>query len=115
MSKSDDILNSLVWYTQKHGGFVAAWSRIAPDDFTLKATGRHYSKNWANAVLQQIHPGADIDALFPPPKVVPVQNPATVVKPVPASAAKPAGTLSAAQWRSINEADAAAEGRRRRR
>jgi hypothetical protein len=113
MSKSDEVLAKLVAATLQNGGFIAAWERIG-DEFRLKATGQKISKVWANELLQRLHPGSDIDALFPPPRVVPMPKP-VVKKAVPASAAKPAGTLSAAQWRSIIEADAAAEGRKRRR
>lgn len=116
MSRSDDILNRLTAVTRNTGpGFVLAWSRLGTDSFRLNATGEIFTKVWASAVLAEVHPGADIDALCPVPAapVKPASAPAGSKPTV--QAARPAGTLTERQHRSIIEADAAAEGRRRRR
>lgn len=116
MSRGDDILARLVAATRNTGpGFVLAWSRLGPDSFRLSATGETFTKVWASAVLQQVHPGADIDELMPAPSEAPAPPPPraeTNTAPRPAS---PAGNLTPAQWRSISAAAAADTRRRRRR
>jgi hypothetical protein len=116
MSRSDEILSQLVAVTRNTGpGFVLAWTRLGPDSFRLNATAQNFSKVWANAVLQQVHPGADIDALFPLQRSPVKPDRPLVSRPTVQDVVKPAGTLTPRQWRSIADADAAAEGRRRRR
>lgn len=62
MSASDEILNRLVSISRASGPtFWAAWKRLGPDAFRLTATGEIFNRAWANMVLQQIHPGADIE------------------------------------------------------
>ena len=115
MSRSDNILNRLVELTNDNGGFVKAWKRTGFDVFIFTVTGHAFSKVWANSVLQLCTPGADLDELFP---VARAKAKAAVLKigePARPEVAKPAGTLTPGQWRSIADADEAAEGRRRSR
>lgn len=65
MSKSDDILNRLVTITQATGpDFWSAWEPSHAGGYRLKATGEVFSRPWANAVLQELHPGADIEGAW---------------------------------------------------
>lgn len=60
MSASDEILNRLIAVTRASGpSFWAAWERVGLD-YRLKATGEIFPPVWANMVLQQMHPGADL-------------------------------------------------------
>lgn len=60
MSASDEILTQLVSITRATGRtFWKAWEP-AGEGYRLKATGEEFSRPFANAVLQEIHPGADI-------------------------------------------------------
>lgn len=63
MSASDEVLNRLVAVTRSSPNFWAAWERDG-DAYRLKATGEVFPPVWANMVLQQIHPGADL-AVWP--------------------------------------------------
>ena len=112
MSRSDDILNRLVSLTRRD--FVAAWERVGPDAFRLRTSGKIFTRAWVNAVLQEVHMGADLDAMLPAPPPPP-PAPVRAVESTTAPAAQPAGNLTAAQWRSIREADEADTRRTRRR
>ncbi|SEM91598.1 hypothetical protein SAMN04488103_102434 [Gemmobacter aquatilis] len=101
MSRSDEILNRLVSLTRRD--FVAAWERVGTDAFRLRASGEIFTRAWVNAVLQEVHTGADLDAMLPAPPPPP---------PAPVRAGEPS---TAAQWRSIREADEADTRRTRRR
>lgn len=62
MSHSDEILNGLVAITKASAPtFWAAWEAAGPDAYRLKATGEVYGRVWANAVLQDVHPGAVLE------------------------------------------------------
>jgi hypothetical protein len=114
VSRGDDILARLVALTRNTGpGFVLAWSRLGPDSFPLSATGETFTKVWASAVLQQVHPGADIDELLPAPPEAPEPPAPRAVTSTPPRPVSPAGNLTPAQWRSIREAEAADTRRRR--
>lgn len=114
MSRSDEILNRLIALTRNNGGFVATWKRTGFDKFTFTVTGHTFSAVWANEVLQAVHPGADIDQLYPVQRKVTKPVAAEVVKLAPPEP-RPAAPLTAGQHRSISEAEAADTHRRRRR
>ncbi|MES2666098.1 MAG: hypothetical protein V4712_08360 [Pseudomonadota bacterium] len=62
MSASDEILNRLVSITKATGPtFWAAWERLGPDAFRLKATNEIFNRVWAGMVLTDVNPGGDIE------------------------------------------------------
>lgn len=114
MSKSDEILNRLVALTVANGGFAKTWKRVGFDAFQFSVTGHVFTEVWANSVLQLVLPGADIDELYPSSrKVAKPASQAVASQALAPPAPRPAGKLTDRQHRSIIEADAAAEGRRR--